>query len=452
MRVVDSSRATFPGVADKLLKQLIPITSASCTPLKPIACSWKLVPPHPGPLPPNVGLALGEGESSAVSKRIHRIVSSQVPPRLRLCGHRAGEKALFAMNATAWIGLKPYRCSWKDARPHPSPLPQEREIDVPAFGGGHPLVKGFNCNVVAFRLHKRLGNNELGMAETATIRLKRGVNENSRGFTLIELLVVIAIIAILASLLLPALARAKQKALGIACISNLKQLTLAANTYASDYQDAIPSNSGPTLNSWVPGGTAAYNVLDLPGATNAANIIGALLYPYNKSVSIYRCPGDKDYVPGASQTRIRNYSLNGMMGDNAGFGGDVHPGIKENLKFGAVRAPGPSSASFFVDEQSSASVFSTQTSIDDGYFAVDSGSGSQTTYNSQIWRNVPASRHGNHGQFSYADGHAGTLRWVVGSTSKLQGLNADSGVFNNADRRQLWLTTYASGSVPGVPW
>ena len=149
MRVVDSSRATFPGVADKLLKQLIPITSASCTPLKPIACSWKLVPPHPGPLPPNVGLALGEGESSAVSKRIHRIVSSQVPPRLRLCGHRAGEKALFAMNATAWIGLKPYRCSWKDARPHPSPLPQERETDESDWSDQADRLEGRNRGVHA---------------------------------------------------------------------------------------------------------------------------------------------------------------------------------------------------------------------------------------------------------------------------------------------------------------
>src|SRR5262249_46741885 len=147
-----------------------------------------------------------------------------------------------------------------------------------------------------------------------------------------------------------------------------------------------------------------------------------------------------------------NFSLNGMMGNNLGYGTDVHPGIQENLKFSSVRAPGPSDASFFVDEQSSSSPSVSLTSIDDGFFAVDSGIGSETTYSSQIWRNSPASRHGNYGQFSYADGHVGTLKWVVSSTHSLQGRDANSGVFNNQDRKQLWLTTYASGSVPGVPW
>jgi prepilin-type N-terminal cleavage/methylation domain-containing protein/prepilin-type processing-associated H-X9-DG protein len=263
-----------------------------------------------------------------------------------------------------------------------------------------------------------------------------------RGFTLIELLVVIAIIAILAALLLPALARAKAKATAISCINNLKQLTIAAYSYAADNHDGIPPNGvQDSVQSWVTTTTQS-GVADFPDATNETLIDTCCLFPYDKSEGIYRCAGDNVAVNGHVQSRVRSYSLSGMMGDNLGTALDVHPGYPENKRFGDVLNPGPAGALFFIDEQSAK--LPSLSSIDDGYFAVDSAS------QGPGWRNLPSSRHGNFGQWSFADGHAQITKWLKGTTPGLQG-NSRGGSFaavtipRDPDLGQLWMASYPPG-------
>ena len=112
----------------------------------------------------------------------------------------------------------------------------------------------------------------------------------SRGFTLIELLVVIATIAILAAILFPVFARAREKARQASCLSNIKQLSLATLMYAQDYDETLPVAIGGT-----PDGSLLWTTLEL-------------LEPYVRNRQLRRCPSDATGAVDLSGYGLDRYS------------------------------------------------------------------------------------------------------------------------------------------------
>jgi prepilin-type N-terminal cleavage/methylation domain-containing protein/prepilin-type processing-associated H-X9-DG protein len=226
---------------------------------------------------------------------------------------------------------------------------------------------------------------------------------SGRGFTLIELLVVIAIIAILASMLLPALARSKQKAHGILCMSNGKQMTLAWKMYVDDFNERVPPSYGP--GQWVNG-----NLDNNPG--NRSNwdveqdLKKSLLWPYcGNAAGIWKCPSDKSAlkVSGVLRPRVRSVAMNGWfdstdVGD-AGLGGT---GWRIYKSANDLADPGPSMTWLFIDER--------EDSINDGEMIV-SMNGFPDSPGQWKMVDYPASYHGGAGGFGFADGHSEIKKW-----------------------------------------
>ena len=203
-------------------------------------------------------------------------------------------------------------------------------------------------------------------------------NQSVSGFTLIELLVVIAIIAILAAMLLPVLSQAKQKAQSIACVSNLKQLQLCFHLYAMDNSDFMPPNDFvyniDTLQAFPGNEGPSWCTNVAPFDTNPAGITGGLLFQYNTSLGIYKCPADQSTVqtPGGtllSQPRFRSYNLSQSI-NGLSYSGQIADSIPHYSKTSEPRSPTPVNLLVFIDvhqDEITDTEFGIPVAVDDWY-------------------------------------------------------------------------------------
>ena len=216
-------------------------------------------------------------------------------------------------------------------------------------------------------------------------------------FTLIELLVVIAIIAVLASLLLPALSKGRARAQTIDCVDHLRQLQLCWHMYAHDNDGVLTPNnfvysvSMGTTNAPVIGDDQMSWCRTLaPLDTNAINADTSLLFDYNRNPAIYHCPADTSTVTGRPD-RLRNRSFN--MSNSINCSQDNHFRRENEIR-------SPAMLFVFIDTDAD--------EIWDTTFGVTLVG----SYWQNYWLDIPADRHDTRScNLTFADGHVETWKW-----------------------------------------
>lgn len=259
----------------------------------------------------------------------------------------------------------------------------------------------------------------------------RHVSTRRKGFTLVELLVVIGIIALLISILLPALNKAREDAKRIMALNNARQLTMAWLMYANDNKghfcsadtQNIPPGSGvpplgqpavtnnPAFWSWVGSGNTQLD------------ITSGMLWPYVKNFGTYKDPNDRiDYW--------HTFSINGLLAGESG----TNNGWQSGPLFTTAQIKRAYATFVFIEEMDPRGWLMNSFMIN--------------AYPSNNWSDMPANMEGNANIISFADGHG--LVWQYADPRTWEMTNGGQPAPNSGDLRQIQAWGGAPPYPPGV--